>query len=108
MASADLGDALRLGDDRGLGRRVAVEGAGFWAAHEDPRGVRRTDHDRDPPCGAHLELLEALLLEQRIRHGNQEEVERSALQKRGIMPLRLMPAPMAAISPAAFRSASAR
>src|SRR5262245_21945232 len=79
VALADLVNALSLGDDRGLGRRVAVERGGPGTAREDPRGEGGPDHDRPPPRGAHLELLEALLLQQRVGHGDEKEVDRPAL-----------------------------
>src|SRR5262245_5426649 len=45
IALADLVKALRLGDDRRLGRGIAVECSGSRSTREDPRGVGCPDHD---------------------------------------------------------------
>src|SRR5262245_27917326 len=79
IALADLLNALRLGDDWRFGRRIAVERGGPRSTREDPRGVRCPDHDRHTPRGAHLKLLETLLLEQCVGHGDEKKVDRPAL-----------------------------
>ena len=61
-----------------------------------------------PRAGAHLELTEALLLEQRVGHGDEKEIERETLQEARDHADEIDARPMAMISPRALRSASTR
>ena len=60
----------------GAGRRIIVHGVRDGAGRQNARIIGAADHDADAPLGAARELLvEHVLFEQRVAHGDQEEVD---------------------------------
>src|SRR5215813_6131006 len=81
VTPADGRDAFHLCDNVRLGGRVAVGCVWPGSPRQYPRGVGCADHDRDAVLGAHLQLIEALLVEERIGHRDKKEIHRKALQE---------------------------